>query len=345
MIDKDQLERTIEQQIKSVITDYVAETIQQPTWQTHLKTIISQVVNRMTGEMMSSTDNSEVVSKVIHESLSLNQDVLKKTFPGVHDLSKGDQELTILNNTVVVENELVARTMRAVENIEAKSVKVSDLSVTGSINIDNVSWQTLADSVSEKTFDKIGERFVTDTVDKVLETASKSGIEFDNIRLGNQLLVDANRLSDRITDTRIEQTGTLNTLKVSKNADFFDTLHVVSDRIGVNTDTPDMALNVWDEEVSLSIGKLSSGRAFIGSTRKNEIALGVNRQGDIVIDTDGTTTINKLRVGRNAISHADQVPGWSGTKGDFVINTSPGKDDIFAWVCLGDYRWKTLKSA
>jgi len=344
MIDKDQLARTIEDQIKQVISGYVAETIQQPTWQNHLKTIINQVVSRMTGEMMSSTDNSEVVSQVIRESLSLNQDVLTKTFPGITDLSKTEKELTVLDGTVVVENELVSRVIRAIESINAESVTVKDLSVTGSVNVDNESWQRLADTVSTKTLDQLGERFVTDTVDKVLDTAKNSGIEFSNVRLGDQLLVDGNQLSSRITDTKIEKTGTLKSLDVSGNADIFDTLHVVNGRIGVNTDTPDMSLNIWDEEVSISVGKISSNRAFIGSNRKHEIALGVNRQGDIVIDSDGNTTIKNLRVGRNTIGHADQVPGWSGTKGDFIINTAPGKDNVFGWICLGDYRWKTLKS-
>jgi len=344
MIDKDQLVHAIEEQIREVITEHVTETIKQPTWQNHLKTIINQVVSRMTGEMMSSTDNSEVISQVVRESLTLNEDVLKQTFPGIQDFSKNKQELTILNDTVVVENELAASNIRAVGAVNSENINVRNLSVTGSINIDNQSWDTLADSITEKTFAQLDERFVTDTVDKVLETASKSGIEFDNVRLGNQLLVDGNQLSNRITDTKIEKTGTLKSLEVSGNADLYNTLHVVNGRIGVNTDTPDMSFNVWDEEVSISVGKISSNRAFIGSNRKHEIALGVNRQGDIVIDSDGTTTIKSLRVGRNSISHADQVPGWSGTKGDFVINTSPGKDQVFAWVCLGDYRWKTLKS-
>ena len=345
MIDKDQLVHAIENQIKCVITEHVTETIKQPTWQNHLKTIINQVVSKMTGEMMSSTDNSEVVSQVVRDSLTLNENILKKTFPGIQDFSKNSQELTILDNTVVVEKELVANDIRAVNAFESENINVRNLAVSGSINVDNQSWQTLADTISEKTFAEIDDRFFTDIVDRVLETASTSGIEFNNIRVGNQLLVDGNRLSNHITETKIEKTGTLESLDVSGNANIHDTLHVVNGRIGVNTDTPDMSLNVWDEEISLSIGKISSERAFVGSNRKHELALGVNRQGDIVIDSEGTTTIKSLRVGRNAISHADQVPGWSGTKGDFVINTSPGKDQVFAWICLGDYRWKTLKSA
>ena len=67
--------------------------------------------------------------------------------------------------------------------------------------------------------------------------------------------------------------------------------------------------------------------------------------GQLTIDADGLTTIKKLQVGLHKISHATQVPGWSGTRGDMVFNASPGSDRVFAWVCLGAYKWQVLKSA
>ena len=50
-------------------------------------------------------------------------------------------------------------------------------------------------------------------------------------------------------------------------------------------------------------------------------------------------------MGLHKISHDTQVPGWSGTRGDMVFNASPGPDRVFAWVCLGAYKWQVLKSA
>lgn len=340
-----QIGKSIETHLKPMLETHVSDQITSPEWQTRIQNTVNQTVNRISARMVSALDSDKVISDAINESLNLNDKQLKDMFPGIQDNSRDGVELVIMPEHVVVENKLASRQIKNVGNIETESLSVSDLSVTGSINVDNRSWQNLANVVSEKTFEKIGDQFVSDTTDKVLEIASKSGIEFDNVRLGNQLLVDGNQLSHKITDTQIEKTGTLKSLEVAGNADFYDTLHVLNGRIGVNTETPDMAINVWDEEVSVSIGKISADRAFIGSSRKHEIALGVNRQGDIVIDSNGVTTINRLRVGKNAIDHADQVPGWSGTRGDFVINTSPGKDEVFAWICLGDYRWKALKSA
>ena len=65
----------------------------------------------------------------------------------------------------------------------------------------------------------------------------------------------------------------------------------------------------------------------------------------VEITADGLTQIKKLQVGVHKISHATEVPGWSGTKGDMVFNANPGSNRVFAWVCLGAFKWQVLKSA
>ena len=106
-----------------------------------------------------------------------------------------------------------------------------------------------------------------------------------------------------------------------------------------------MALSVWDEEVSVNVGKFKENQAYVGTSRAQGLSLGVNRTAQIDIDVNGITTIKKLRVGQHSISHGTEVPGYLGTRGDIVFNASPKDDGVFAWVCLGEYRWKPLKSA
>jgi hypothetical protein len=101
---------------------------------------------------------------------------------------------------------------------------------------------------------------------------------------------------------------------------------------------------VWDEEVSIVIGKNKANQAYIGTNRDNGIAIGVNRIAQIEIDVAGMTTIKQLRVGSHRIGHSAEVPGWSGTRGDMIFNSNPGADQAFAWVCLGAYKWQALKS-
>jgi hypothetical protein len=157
-------------------------------------------------------------------------------------------------------------------------------------------------------------------------------------------MVDQNSLSSKITESKLQSVGQLRQLSVAGEASVYNTLHVKNKRIGINTEMPEMALSVWDEEVSVVIGKNKTKQAYLGTNRDQSLVIGVNRLPQIEIDTDGITTIKQLRVGVHRISHASQVPGWSGTRGDIVFNSSPN-DHVFAWVCLGAHRWQTLKSA
>ena len=172
-----------------------------------------------------------------------------------------------------------------------------------------------------------------------------NGIEFERVTIGGELLVDGDRLSNTIKETSIETTGVLRSLQVAGVTHLNDTFTVVKKRVGINTQEPEMALSVWDEEVALIFGKHKLKEAYIGTSRVQGLTLGVNRVGQLTIDADGLTTIKKLQVGLHKISHATQVPGWSGTRGDMVFNASPGSDRVFAWVCLGAYKWQVLKSA
>ena len=159
------------------------------------------------------------------------------------------------------------------------------------------------------------------------------------------MLVNGNQLSKNIKETKIETTGTLRSLQVAGEAHLNNTMSVVKKRVGINTEEPEMALSVWDEEVSLIFGKHKAKEAYIGTSRAQGLTIGVNRTPQIEITTDGLTQIKKLQVGIHKISHHTEVPGWSGTRGDIVFNSNPGDDRVFAWVCLGAFKWQVIKSA
>ena len=133
--------------------------------------------------------------------------------------------------------------------------------------------------------------------------------------------------------------GTLKSLHVSTD------LSVANKRVGINTNTPTSALTVWDNEISIDIGKRSQNIAQIGTSKAHELAIITNNQEQIKIDKEGIVSVNKLRVGRNRISTHNETPGWSGAKGDIVFNYNYKVGLPFAWICLGDYRWQELISA
>jgi len=249
--------------------------------------------------------------------------------------------LTVMDDVVVVEKCLTANSIEAVD-----SVRVQHLVVTGSINTDNESWSALASDISQRTLDQLTAEWNKDLVDQVVKQIQDHGINFEEVRVKGEKVIDGNHLGRAVTESNLQSVGTLKTLTVRGEAKFNnDTLNVLNKRLGVNTDSPEKALGVWDEEVSVVIGKHKLNQAYIGTNREQSIVLGVNREPQVEINVNGLTTIKQLQVGLHKIGHAAQVPGWSGNRGDLILNTSPGPDRVFAWVCLGAYKWQVLKSA
>ena len=180
---------------------------------------------------------------------------------------------------------------------------------------------------------------------QVADEIRTKGIDFDQITMAGQPVIQGTSLTRHVTDSSLQTVGMLKTLQVQGETHLNNTVSVLNRRLGINTQSPEMALSIWDEEVSVVIGKHKAKQAYIGTSRDSAVAIGVNRVPHIEIDIDGLTTVKKLRVGLHKISHDTQVPGWSGTRGDIVFNASPGADRVFAWVCTGAHRWQSLKSA
>jgi hypothetical protein len=228
-----------------------------------------------------------------------------------------------MDGVVVVEHDFVAKKVQVTDDLTVKNLVVS-----GTINTDNRSWNELKNVISQQVLTAATEQWRQDLVDQVVELSRTAGINFDTVMIDNQPLVENNTLGTAVVDSHLQSTGILRSLKVAGAAQFGQTMHVAGRRVGINTQDPEMALSVWDEEVSIIAGKLSKQQAFVGTARLQNLAIGVNRIPQIEIDTDGLTTIKQLRLGRHRISHAGPKPGTP-----------------FAWVCLGSFQWQSLHSA
>jgi len=245
-----------------------------------------------------------------------------------------------MDDTTVVENKLTTRNLDVFDTMQ-----VSNLVVTGLINTDCASWHELASNISQHTLTRLTDEWRDSIVKQVAEQIKLSGIDFNQVTIDGQALVADGSLSTHIRQSNLQTVGELRTLSVKGTASFHNTAHVVNKRMGINTQEPEMALSVWDEEVAVLLGKHKDKTAYVGTKGAHGIVIGVNRSPQIDIDADGLTTIKRLRVGSHKISHSAEVPGWAGTKGDIVFNSNPGPDRVFAWVCLGSFRWQVLKAA
>jgi hypothetical protein len=340
-LDSTTIQQMVEQAVQENILSVIDSLTQDPVWLEKIERMINQAVVQRTVSKIASMD----INTVIHQRVDENLESVHKKFMqnfstnGISDQASQIQ-LTVMDDTVVVENQLVAKNLQIVGNTQVK-----DLTVTGSINTDNNSWNSLAQEISRRTLHQLDIAWQDQLIDKVTQAIRQKGIDFDSVKIQGEPLISNQALSSAITDSNLQKIGHLKNLTVKGEAHINETVSVVNRRLGINTSTPESALSVWDEEVCVIVGKHKAKQAYIGTSRDQGLSLGVNREPQIEIDASGLTSIKKLQVGLHKISHATQVPGWSGTRGDIVFNSSPGPDRVFAWVCLGAHKWQTIKSA
>jgi hypothetical protein len=317
-----------------------------PTWQNKIERSVNQLMTTRLGDRLATVDLNSLIVSHIDSGIDRWQDRLKKDFAtaGIVDQAT-TRQLTVMDDVVVVESDFVSNSAEIQKDIKINGTTVTkNLVVTGSINVDNLSWLALSDHISEKTIAKVTEEWRKKLVDEIVEISKTTGIDFASVKINGESLVDGNRLSSNIKESNLETVGQLKELRVLGTTIMNNTMHVHNKRIGINTDSPEMALSVWDEEIALIAGKLSKQQAYLGTARLQNLAIGVNRTPQIEIDTDGLTTIKQLRVGRHRIGHDTEVPGYSGTRGDIIFNSNPTPDSPFAWTCLGSFQWKPLFS-
>jgi hypothetical protein len=345
MLDQITLNKLVEEQIEKSINDQVVNTIQHlgndPTWVEKIEQLVNQAMVRRVVAGLSSVDVGGLIRQRVDENMTdLDSRVAKRLqTPGIQDHAQ-QPELTVLDENVVVENCLTANRIEVVT-----SARIKELTVTGSINTDNRAWQTLSEDISKKTLDRLSTEWKESLIADVESKIREHGIDFDQVQIDGVRVVEGDTLSRKITNSNLQKVGALKDLTVTGEAHIYNTVSVLNKRLGVNTQEPEMALSVWDEEVSILAGKFKDKSAYIGTGRLQNLVLGVNRTPAIEIDVDGVTAVKKLRVGVHRISHGTEVPNYAGTKGDVVFNANPSiNDNVFAWQCLGGFKWKIIRA-
>jgi hypothetical protein len=340
-IDSTVVKQTIDQAVQDNIISAIKDLGRDPAWIEKIERLINQSMVQRVVAGLSTIDVGGVIRQRVDENMTgLDKKVAERLHtPGIQDHAQ-NPELTVLDENVVVENCLTANRIEVVN-----SARIKELTVTGSINTDNRAWQTLSEGISEKTLNRLTNEWRESLIKDVEDKIREHGIDFSEVQIDGVRVVAGDTLSRKITNSNIQSLGALKELKVSGEAHIYNTVSVLNKRLGVNTQEPEMALSVWDEEVSILAGKFKDKSAYIGTGRAQNLVLGVNRTPAVEIDIDGITSIKKLRVGVHRISHGTEVPNYAGTKGDVVFNANPSiNDNVFAWQCLGGFKWKIIRS-
>jgi hypothetical protein len=341
-IDTVAIQQAIDHAVEDTVDIYITELANDAGWLEKIQRTTNYLMTQKTLDQLSTLNVAEIIRQQVNESLTTVEPAIVKKLrtPGVSDQAT-EVELEISKDSVVVKNNFITNTAEIVNGL-----RVKDLAVTGSINVDNGSWKTLSENISQKTLEKLSEQWRDQLIDDVTAHIKQHGISFDNVTVDGHPLISGDQLNSSIRHSRLQSVGELKDLAVKGEAHINNTLSVVNHRIGINTAEPQSALSVWDEEVSVNIGKFKNNIAYIGTNKAQGISIQVNRQPAIEIDPDAMTTIKNLRLGIHKISFASELPNYAGNKGEFVFNSNPSVNDtVFAWVCLGGHKWKVLRSA
>lgn len=345
-VDQPRIRQAVDLAVEQFVENTIAALTVDPIWITKIENLVAQRIEDKVRAQLRAIDMNLALGQVVLDHKDHLITELSKNFQstGITDQASATQ-LTVMDGVVVVEGETVTKDLSVEGNSTIKGTLVvkGDLGVQGRIAVDNRAWQELSEHVGSVTYDRIKQDFAQELTQSMLETV-REGIDIKHVTVDGHPLISGNALSPSIKQTNITVVGALENLQVDGHVNLRDTVTVNRGRVGINTEDPDSALSVWDEEVNVSLGKLSKNTAFVGTGRKGSLVLGTNRQNHIEIDAEGLTTIQKLRVGRNTISWSAETPGYSGTKGDVVFNVNATADGVFAWICLGAFRWQALKA-
>lgn len=335
-VDYDYIKQAVNDSSQAVIQSAINELSLDSQWLEKIEKLVNQQAAHRVTAGLSSLDLGSVVRNSVDSAIN---SLKAQVFKGISSSAEA-VELTVMDQHVVVENDFTARNISAVD-----SITVKDLVVKGSVNVDNHSWNALADAISQKTLNQLTDEWKSALIEQVKQSITEQGINFDDVSVDGSSLIKQGRLSSTVIDSSLRSVGALQTLTVNGTTNLNETMAVHKKRVGINTEEPDMALSLWDEEVAISVGKIKNQTGYIGTTRKQGIAIGVNRTAAVEIDENGLTAVKKIQVGLHKISHASEVPNYSGTKGDIVFNASPSLDDsVFAWQCLGGFKWKVIRA-
>lgn len=278
--------------------------------------------------------NQAVANRI--EKLDLNE-LINEKVDNYFDSSIINQstqpQLTITDNYVVNENEFITNDLSVVRDLTVKG----SISLHGRINVDNPSWNELKQHIKDSVVAEIGDQSRTDLIQDVKKSVFMEGVAIENALVDGEPLINIDTLAGKITESKLKSLGTLRELDVKGTTTLNNnTLNVLNTRVGINTEKPTMALELWDQEVSITMGKLKKDTGFIGLRKQGELHIGVNQSGDIQINDDGVVRINKLRIGRNSITWSNTVPGYAGLLGDIVFSLNKTAN---GWRCTGGHNW------
>lgn len=249
---------------------------------------------------------------------------------GIQDIAE-TTELTIANNMVIVENNLISRSADIKENLVANNLTVKNIKINNQL--------ILNDSINKQFVSLINDTLNKELNDQKIDIVGKA------IYANGAEILTENSLGSPIINSNLRRLGRLFELNVAGNAYFNDTM-VVTDqgKIGINTIEPEGVLTMWDDDSELTIRRYKKKHMYIGTMRDTELSLGINGEIKLSIRKDATVEMQKIEINGLKISSSDTVPVDPGFPGEIVIMKIQKDNEPWAYRCIGGDKWKALRS-
>lgn len=219
---------------------------------------------------------------------------------GIEDIAS-DVQLTVMDDCVVVENTVIAKTVQA-EDLIVKSVATDQ------------DWYR---------------NLKTEILSEVPVPTTPKDWSWEIAEV------------DAKIDVAVKRQGQLKELEVTGEALLSDVLYTTpgNRRVGINTMEPSDSLTVWDNECEVVIGKHKAQEGYIGTRRRQDLNIGANNKVGIKVRSDGSVIIDKLVLNDKTFSTSSSIPNTAAKRGDIVFNTNPESGKDIGWVCLDGIRW------
>lgn len=341
LIDSQQISQLVDQQINSEVAEKIDSSIKQTVSrvaaQTDIATVFGQVIQQTVEDRLerAALGNGVLPWKAVQWDgfrLSANSisggTILKFNSIGIQDLAS-DVNLTVSDGQVIVEGEMISNHLTVVGNSSVKDLTVSGkLTVKGEVCFVDPGF-------SQQITGLIKNQIAESTKNLVSDLAGKPLLS------NGETLLNNHSLGTGIVESNLRSVGRLKNLTVSGETELGETVYVVGQRVGVNTDEPDGALTVWDQESELTIKKYKNKNMYLGSTRGCNITIGVDNNNSLTVNKTGIET-NSIKLGNITISSAKSMPTHSAAPGDIVFNEKASKGEPWCWRCNGNNNWVAL---
>jgi len=243
--------------------------------------------------------------------------------------------LTILDDITVIENNLLTKdlTVQGTVNINGT------VSINGELNKETDFYKNLILETTSSALSNMSGGLFDNFASQVFNKISTDGLDLSKIKLNGHDVIDENRLGSTIISSNLQSLGLLKELQVNGEAIIAETLYVTPKRIGINTIEPSGALAIWDQEVEIVADKKAADIGRFGTPRQQKFVLTANGKDNIVLDTDGSASINELHIGSMKFTAASEPPSYVSSKGHVVWNNNPNLGGPLGWICLGSANW------